>query len=449
MRSGDLLAEDYARALLDRAEAHASLNAFITLDRERVLEAARECDKRRAAGERLGRLHGLPIPVKDSVNTRGYPTTNGTRALRDFRPKADAGVLRPLLAEGAIVMGKTNLHEISRGWTSNNGAFGAVRNAYDPSRIPGGSSGGSATAVAAGIAPLAIAEDTLGSIRTPSSLCGVAGFRPTYARYPDDGIMPLTHDRFDQVGPLARSVADIVLFDQVVTGDESRCTPKPLASARIGVSEFLLSGLDPEVERIAKDAIRRLADAGAAVVHVEIPEAAKRSYEAAREIIGFENATAIGDFLEHEKAGVTWADVFASLSPNIKLRYDDTFTHEDHERALKLRAEIDAAMPAYFAANRIDALLFPPVLAPALPLGDNREVSIRGETVGLHTLMGRNTALSSCARLPSLTLPGGLTANGLPVGIELVAASGTDRALLSLGLAVERAWGRIPPPRLA
>ncbi|HEY0810931.1 MAG TPA: amidase family protein, partial [Longimicrobiales bacterium] len=179
MRHGDIKAEDYAHALLDRANSLVSLNAFRALDRELVLEAARSADKRRGTGARLGALHGLPIPVKDSVNTKALPTTNGTPALRNFRPKEDAAILKPLFAQGAILMGKTSIHELSYGHTTNNLAFGPTRNPYDTSRVPGGSSGGSAAAVAARMAPLAVAEDTFGSIRVPASFCGIAGLRPT------------------------------------------------------------------------------------------------------------------------------------------------------------------------------------------------------------------------------------------------------------------------------
>ena len=224
MRDGDMRAENYAEALLDRAQSLANLNAFRTLDREMVLEAARSADKARAAGGALGMLHGLPIPVKDSVNTKGLPTSNGTRALEEFKAKDDAAVLKPLLAQGTILMGKTNLHELSYGWTSNNASFGPVRNPYDQQHVPGGSSGGSAAAVAGRIAPLAIAEDTLGSIRVPASMCGLAGLRPSFGRYPDDGIMPLTVNKFDQVGPLARSVADLLMFDLAVSGERGRFT---------------------------------------------------------------------------------------------------------------------------------------------------------------------------------------------------------------------------------
>src|SRR6185312_7305309 len=151
---------------------------------------------------------------------------------RNFQPKMDAAVVRPLLAQGAIVMGKTNLHELSCGWTSNNATFGPVLNPYDRTRTPGGSSGGSGAAVAARIAPLAIGEDTYGSIRVPATFCGLVGLRPTFERYPDDGVMPLSHRRFDQVGPLARAVGDVILFDSAVTGQTETLSPRPLAGVR-------------------------------------------------------------------------------------------------------------------------------------------------------------------------------------------------------------------------
>ncbi|WP_269764849.1 amidase family protein, partial [Burkholderia ubonensis] len=227
-------AERYATALLEQADRWRDLNAFRTLDRNAVLQAARAADERRSRGGALGRLHGLPIPVKDSVNTRALPTSNGTLSLSGFRPSADAGVIGLLDDEGAIVMGKTNLHELSFGWTSNNETFGAVRNPYDLARSPGGSSGGSAAAVSAGMAPLAVAEDTWGSIRLPASFCGLAGFRPSRGRYPDDGIMPLSRN-FDQVGPLARSVDDLVLFDQIAARDARPVVPRAANAIRIAL----------------------------------------------------------------------------------------------------------------------------------------------------------------------------------------------------------------------
>jgi mandelamide amidase len=283
-----------------------------------VLEAARAADKARAAGATLGMLHGLPIPVKDSVNTKDLPTSNGTRALRDFKAKDDAAVLKPLFAQGAILMGKTNLHELSYGWTSNNATFGPVRNPYDPERVAGGSSGGSAATVAGRIAPLAIAEDTLGSIRVPASMCGLAGLRPTFGRYPDDGIMPLTVNKFDQVGPLARSVADLLLFDSVLSGERGQVAATPLMGVRIGISPEYWSGLDPEVERVCNEALRKLSDAGANLVKAELPEAAKAAMGIALKIISYDTRPGISECLEQQGTGVTFEQMLEQAGDGVR-----------------------------------------------------------------------------------------------------------------------------------
>jgi mandelamide amidase len=227
--------------------------------------------------------------VKDSINSKALPTSNGTRALRDFRPRDDAGVLKALLAKGAILMGKTNLHELSLGWTSNNGIFGSVHNPYDPTRVPGGSSGGSGVAVAARMAPLAVGEDTFGSIRVPASMCGLAALCPSFGRYSDDGIMPLTDAKFDQSGPLARCVADLALFDATVTGASAPLSVTRLQGVRIGIApESLLSGLDPEVERVTNAAFHKLRAAGVTLVEAELPDIAKNAAAVAATIIGYE-----------------------------------------------------------------------------------------------------------------------------------------------------------------
>jgi indoleacetamide hydrolase len=280
MRRGEIGAEAYVTALLDRAAALKSLNAFVSLDRDKALEAARAADQSRAAGKALGILHGLPIPVKDSINTKDLPTTSGTKALRDFTPKDNALVLKPLFSAGAILLGKANLHELSFGWTSNNAVTGAVHNPYDQSRIPGGSSGGSGAAVAARIAPLAVGTDTYGSVRVPATMCGICGFRPSFARYPTAGVMGITPDFLDTPGPLARSVADLALFDSVITNNYTALQTRPLQGVRIGIAgEYFLRELDPEVERITSETLKKLQAAGAILHsecrcdkhHVEVP----------------------------------------------------------------------------------------------------------------------------------------------------------------------------------
>lgn len=317
MRKGDIKAEDYAAALLKRCEAGKLLNAFISLDPVRVMEAARAADRRRASGGYLGPLHGLPIPIKDSVNTKDLPTTAGTPALRSFRPKDDAPIVRALYDAGAILLGKTNLHELSFGWTSTNLAFGAVKNPYDPTRIPGGSSGGTAVAVATGMAPLGVAEDTMGSIRVPASMCGIAGFRPSTFRYSPRGIVPLT-SVFDTAGPQARTVSDLVLFDSAITGDFN---PRVglLKGVRLGISRaHYYSDLDPEIERVANDALKRLSDAGAVLVEADVPDLPKLWDAVNFPIILHEAMPMISKYLEEFGTGVTFDQLLKMASPDVK-----------------------------------------------------------------------------------------------------------------------------------
>jgi indoleacetamide hydrolase len=455
IRNGDIKAEDYARALLDRAQQLASLNAFRTLDREMVLEAARNADKRRASGAPLRMLHGLPIPVKDSVNTTTLPTSNGTRALANFRPKDDAAVLKPLFAQGAILMGKTNLHELSFGYTSNDGVFGPVRNPYDPTCVPGGSSGGSAAAVAARIAPLAIGEDTLGSIRVPSADCGLAGFRPTFGRYPDAGIMPLTENKFDQVGPLARSVEDLVLFDDVLIPNSQPVAAKSLRDVRIGISRgFLMSGLDPEVERVSKEALEKLRSAGATIVEAELPQPIPTAQQIAGTIIRYEMMASIASFLQEEGTGLTFEQMLERAGQNMQAALKAAAmppgrpTREAYETMLGERERVKTAIRRYFEENGILALAFPATRIPPPKIGVETEVDINGQKVPMNAAVARNIAPGSCASMASLVLPAGFTDGGLPIGMEFAGLSGMDREILALGLSLEKVLGPIPAPKI-
>ncbi len=456
IRNGELKSENYARALLGRAQQFESLNAFRTLDTEMVLEAARAADKARAAGAVLGTLHGLPIPVKDSVNSKALPTSNGTAALRDFRPRDDAAVLESLLAHGAILMGKTNLHELSFGWTSNNEIFGAVHNPYERTHVPGGSSGGSAVAVAARMAPLAVAEDTWGSIRVPASMCGLAGLRPSFGRYPDDGIMPLADAKFDQVGPLARCVADLALFDAVVTGDRTPLQPTPLRGARIGIAPTsLLNDLDPEVERLTTHALSKLRAAGVTLVEAELPDAVKQASGPVSTILAYETMPAIAAFLDAQGTRVTFDQLLQNAGEGLQRAFKAEVlppnrpTQAAYQSALTQRQLIREEIRRYFDQHGLIALAFPPIMVPPPRIGEEREVEIRGQQVSLLVAMGRNTALGSCASMAGLVLPAGMTSNGLPVGREFDALTGSDRSLLALGLSLEKVLGPAPAPDLS
>ena len=455
MRQGELSAEDYATALLRRCEAGKHLNAFITLDPPRVLEAAREADRRRASGAEPGPLHGLPIPVKDSVNTKDYPTTGGTPALRNFYAAEDAKLIRMLVDAGAIVLGKTNIHELSFGWTSNNLAFGAVRNPYDVSRIPGGSSGGTAAAVAAGMAPLGIAEDTQGSLRVPAALCGICGFRPTTQRYPNEGVMPIT-PLFDQLGPHARKVSDLVLFDAVITGASTASEASSLQGMRLGVArEYFFDSLDSEVERVTSETLRKLTDAGAVLVEADVPDLDKLIQLTTVAVQFYDVVRSVSEYLDAFDAGITFEQLLAQASVDIQ----DTFERyvlPGAEFAIPEQAYIaarDVHLPAlrqalrdYFHDNGVTAMVFPATLAPATPIGQDTEVQVNGNMVSLEKAMARNISPGSTAGIPGLVLPAGLTSNGLPVGIELDGPEGTDRSILALGQAIEQVIGRLPAP---
>lgn len=455
MTRGQLSVEEYASALLRRCEEQRALNAFITLDGERVLEAARQRDQERRSARRVGPLFGLPIPVKDSVNTRDYPTTAGTPALRHFQPSEDAPLVQSLRAAGAIVLGKTNLHELSWGWTSNNHAFGAVHNPYDPTRIPGGSSGGTAAAVAAHMAPLGIAEDTEGSIRVPAALCGVIGFRPTTGRYRSEGVVPISA-LFDQVGPHARTLSDIVLFDSVLSNDWQAVQPTPLKGLRLGiVRDYWYQDLDPEIEQLTERSLERLRRSGVQIVETELPGLAALIKLTTSQVQTHDVRLTVPRYLSRYGAGVSFEQLVAQASDDIRTSFQSDVMPGGRNFVPEAvyAAAVNVHLPAlralyrdFFDRTGVAALIFPPTLVPAPPIGAEGPVQIRGRSVPFATALARNIGPGSTAGLPGLVLPSGLTASGLPAALELDAAAGTDRALLGLGMSLMEVLGPMAPP---
>jgi len=457
MSRGEITAERYAGALLARCESLRALNAFITIEPERVLEAARDSDRRRRAGAKTGPLFGLPIPIKDSVNTHDYPTTAGTPALREFRPAQDAPIVKALRDAGALVLGKTNLHELSFGWTSDNHAFGAVHNPYDPSRIPGGSSGGTAAAIAAHMAPLGVAEDTQGSIRVPAAVCGICGFRPTTGRYSTRGCAPIS-PLFDQAGPHARTASDIALFDAVVAKERQLIAPAPLKGVRLGiVRDYWFTGLDPEVERVTELALQRIKAAGAEIVETSMP-GLKSLIDLTTDTVQLHDVrTALARYLKTYGTGITFDEVVAQASADIQ----ETFRNYVMPGAPNFVSEAsyaaarDIHLPAlrrlyqdYFGRTGVAAVVFPATMIAAPPIGEDASVIIQGRKVRFDTAIARNISPGSTAGIPGLVLPAGLTSAGLPVGIEFDAPAAADRPLLALGASLERALGSIPPPNI-
>lgn len=456
MRDGDITAEAYAEALLARCEAGQALNAFIAIRPDFVREAARAADLRRRAGEPLGLLHGLPIPIKDSINTSDLPTTAGTNALRGFQPADDAPAVARLKAAGANVLGKTNLHELSFGWTSDNQAFGAVRNPYDPSRIPGGSSGGTAAAVAARMAPLGVAEDTQGSIRVPAALCGICGFRPTTGRYSTDGAAPITA-LFDQIGPHARDVIDLALFDSVMMGDTRPIVPARLQGLRLGVARgYFFTGLDTDLASVVEKAMARLSEAGVTFVDIELPGLSALVDRITMAVQAHDVAPSLARYLQDYGAPVDFAGMLEQVSPDVLSVLKQIAlpgapfaipeaiyqaAREQHLPALK------RMMADYFSENRLDAMILPTTMIPATKIGEDDSVLIAGNRAPFMTAISRNISPGSTAGLPGLVLPAGLTEESrLPVGLEIDGPERADRAVLAIGLAFESVLGTIPPP---
>ncbi len=459
MSRGELSVVDYAAALLERCAAATPLNAFITLDPQRVLDDARQRDAELRDGKPPGPLFGLPVPVKDSINTRDYPTTAGTPALRDFRPREDAPVVARLRAAGAIVLGKTNLHELSFGWTSRNLAFGAVLNPYDPTRIPGGSSGGTAAAIAARLAPLGVAEDTEGSTRVPAALCGIAGFRPTTGRYPTTGCVPISA-LFDQVGPHARSVRDLMLFDGVAAAAAAAPPGRavPLDGVRLGiVRDYWYAGLDPEVERITSAALARLGAAGAVLVETTLPGLQALIDRSTQQVQNHDVRVELPRFLAMHGAQVSFEALVDAASPDIQATFrgdilpgaprfvsDEAYATARDEVLPALRRLLQDC----FTREDLDALVFPATMVPAPRIGEELTVGVAGRALSFTTAIARNIDPGSTAGLPGLVLPAGLTRDGLPVALEFDGPAGSDRRLLTLGIGLEAVLGRLPPPRV-
>jgi mandelamide amidase len=455
IRAGTLKSEDLVKALVEVIERKRDLNAFIAFDRERALAAARKTDSLAARKSFAGPLHGVPIVVKDNIHVAGVPNTAGTPGLKTFVPTRNAPVAEKLIRAGAIVLGKTNMHELAFGITSNNAAFGPARNAYDPTRIAGGSSGGTGNAIAARMAAAGLGSDTGGSVRIPAALNGIAGLRPTLGRYSQEGITPIAHTR-DTAGPMAREVADLVLLDTIITGTRDRVAAPRLAGLRIGVDRAVFfRNLDTEVEQMTDAALDRLRQAGAEIVEVDMPGLVDLNAKISFPVALYEANVDLTAYLKRYRIPLDLPGLAARIaSPDVKGLFASTIVPGAKD-AVPQKAYLDAlaARPALqqlyadtFRKHRIVALAFPTTPLPATPIGDDEKTKLNGADVPTFFTFIQNTDPGSNAGLPGLSLPIGRTAAGLPVGLELDGPAGSDRRLLGVGLALESLFGRLPAP---
>ncbi|MGZ9202301.1 MAG: indoleacetamide hydrolase [Caulobacteraceae bacterium] len=443
--AGDISAEAYSAALLARAEETASLNAFITIN-PNLIEQARAVDAALARGEPLGPLAGVPLALKDNIDTADMATSAGTPALRGWRPSEDAPVVRRLRRAGALILGKANMQELALGITSNNAAFGPVRNPHDPALIAGGSSGGTAAAIAAGSVPAGMGSDTAGSIRIPASLCGVAGLRPSRGRYSQRGIVPLSHSR-DTAGPMARTVEDLLLLDGVITGDDE-AREVSLGDIRLGVpTTHFWDDLDSETGRVCRKALARLADAGIELVEVDVSEIAATVANIGRTLTLYECIPDLDAYLAAGGAGITAVEVIAAIaSPDVAAGYalaaKGVVSAEQYaEVNTVLLPRLRSLYADLFPREGLTTLVFPATPLPARPIGQDATVELNGRQVDTRSGYLRNTEHGALAGVPGLVIPAGETSAGLPVGLEFDAAYADDRVLLTAGLAISRVLG--------
>ena len=417
--------------LAEIARRDPELNAFITVMSDAARETAQLADAEIAAGRYRGPLHGVPISIKDLIDVRGIPTTAASRVRVGSAARTDAPVVARLRQAGAILIGKCNLHEFAFGTTGEESAFGPTRNPHDTGRSPGGSSSGSAAAVAAGFSFASVGTDTGGSIRIPSAACGLVGLKPAFGELPCDGVVPLSQS-LDHVGPLARSVSDAGVLYRVMAGEERPATLMPADASgphglRLGLPRtYFLDHLDPGVRNSFDQAIERLRFAGCVVNDVEIKHAA--------DIVPIYLHIVLTEAAAYHTR--TLESCPEDYTPAVRLRLEigRYVLAEDYVRAQRgrelLRQEVEAALA------RHDALVLPTLPIPAPPLGASTVV-VGGTEDSVRNVTLRLTQLFSLTGHPAISIPCGTTPEGLPCGLQLVGPAGRTTDLLALALTCE------------
>lgn len=415
--------------MLDRIEQHnESLNAFITITGERALDQARKADEEIRQGNYRGPLHGIPLAVKDLFATKGIRTTCGSKLFEDWIPDHDAAAVSRVLDAGAVLLGKTGLHELAYGNTSINPFFGAVRNPWATDHDPGGSSGGSASAVSAGLAFAALGTETGCSIRQPAHCCGIVGHKPTHGLINIEGVQALV-PTMDHVGPLTRSVKDAALMLDVLAGSEDYdCEGATLDGMKIGVTrDFFFDGCE-EVISVVDEALDTLTELGIKLIDIDIPDVEQASKEAR---VTFAEANAVhADSLRENPQG---------FSEELRGRLAESagISEARYARAQQFRREFTESCEALM--SKCDVLVAPTATIAAAPIAD-RPADYRRHG-------WKNTGISDFTGQPSVSIPCGFTDKGMPVGIMFTGRLFEDKRVLQIGHAIQQAtdWYRAPP----
>ncbi|HTQ61812.1 MAG TPA: amidase [Candidatus Solibacter sp.] len=448
---------ELVRLLLSRIiQLDPKLNSYLTVTSELALAQAKKAESELFAHRASNRyrdrgpLHGIPISLKDNIHTENIPTTAGSRILAKFIPQHDATVVKQLKEAGAVLLGKTNMHEFAYGVTSNNPHFGPVHNPWDLARIPGGSSGGSAAAVAAGLCYGSIGSDTGGSVRLPAGLCGIVGLKPSLGRVSVDGVIPLS-PKLDCVGPLARTVHDAaLLLDPIlprVKGERSFHSSRKLSTKPVkftlGVpKEFFFDVISEEVRSLFSEALRSLKKLGGKLREVSVP--LLEETENAGNQIAWAEATRY-----HQQAG--WFPSRASeYGPDVRSRLEmgTKVPATVYLAALELREKFIQQLHLAMADAGIDALVVPstPIAAPLI---NQESILIGDKDHSTRALLLRPNRPANLAGVPAITVPCGFTASGLPVGLQFIGAVADEHLLLQIAHTFARTHPQLRRPPLS
>jgi aspartyl-tRNA(Asn)/glutamyl-tRNA(Gln) amidotransferase subunit A len=443
IRRGDLSPVDLTRAFLARIErCNPDLNAFLTVTAPEALLAAARAEDEIHQGRYRGPLHGVPLAIKDIIDTAGIRTTCGSRVMSDHVPDTDATVVARLKEAGAVLLGKLNLHEFAYGVSNINPHYGNARNPWDPSRIPGGSSGGSGAAVAASLCLGALGTDTGGSVRIPAALCGIVGLKPTYGLVSRAGVFPLAWS-LDHVGPMAKRALDCGLMLRAIAGPDPRDPTTALAPVpdgmstpgdtiqglHVGVPEaHFFEGIAPEVETAVRAAIDVLAAQGASVREVTIPH-----MEHARTLlttIVSAEAYSVHEATLRGRAAEYGDDVRA------RLRWGECLLAGHYLKAQRARQLFRAAVLEVL--QEVDLLATPTTPTAAIPIAAIAGGGPEAFAEAARRLT-QNTGPLNVAGLPAISVPCGFTPEGLPIGLQLAGRPFAESTLLSAAHAYEEA----------
>jgi aspartyl-tRNA(Asn)/glutamyl-tRNA(Gln) amidotransferase subunit A len=434
LRAGDISPVELTRDCLTRIEKlNPALNAFITVTTEQALSEARRTENEIRSGNWRGPLHGIPIGLKDLIDTAGIRTTAGSALWKDRVPTEDAEVVRRLKAAGAVFLGKQNLHEFAYGGSSMISFFGEVRNPWDHGRITGGSSGGSAAAVAANLGYAAIGTDTAGSVREPASQCGIVGLKPTYGRVSCRGVIPLAPS-FDHVGPLTNCVADAALMLQAIAGydpgdptsadipvDDYVSLPK-LTRFRIGVPRnFFYDELDPEVAAAVEQALGVFAALGAEVQDIDLEVPTDRTLQAAE------------SYAYHAEFVARCPELYQPETLR-RIKSGEKITQAEIDRARQQLKQSREYIGSTFEA--VDVLVTPttPIVAPSISELKEHPDQLRPRELALL----RNTRPFNVWGLPAISVPCGFTKSGLPIGLQIAGPSWQEKRILQVAQLYEQ-----------